>query len=431
MSRPVPEVDRLAGMLTYATDTGPVKGVIRAAKGDFVVEEIFDMVEIEPERKQGYVPVYSLTKTGVDTPHATSELAEAIKSNVNFAGMKDSNAVTTQIVSARSSRAQDPETVIGRGFEARRVGYLPRPVSRGMISGNRFRIVVRSQEDLAGPVERSFGACSSRKVPNFFGYQRFGLKSMVNQRVGASIIRRDFRDAILALGGSPRRDEDEESAEARSLFREERYREAASMFSPRRQDIERKVALYLADRPGDYLGAFRRVPMIPRRLLVQSYQSYLFNVTLSRALDAGEDISEPLAGDNWSRVSPDGLRATKIHGVKEEFSSETSDEGRRSSLVPMVQLVGYAFRDYGSRFDRIIVELLREEGVQAVSFYLKEADEVSVEGGFRCAPLLATEMSQASVEGGVALTFKLGRGEYATTLLREVLKPEDPGLAGF
>jgi len=93
--------------------------------------------------------------------------------------------------------------------------------------------------------------------------------------------------------------------------------------------------------------------------------------------------------------------------------------------------VGYAFRDYGSRFDRLIVPILKEEGIAPSQFYLKEAEEVSNEGGFRQAPLLATGMKREQVEGGVTLSFNLGRGEYATTLLREVLKPEDPLISGF
>ncbi len=113
-------------------------------------------------------------------------------------------------------------------------------------------------------------------------------------------------------------------------------------------------------------------------------------------MEAGLDIGRVEAGDNWAEVSPSGLGVGSIHGVKEPRSAADS--------VLLVQLVGYAFRDYGSRFDRLIVPILREEGVEPSSFYLKEAEEISNEGGFRQAPLLAKDCeyaaagSQASAE---------------------------------
>ena len=74
---------------------------------------------------------------------------------------------------------------------------------------------------------------------------------------------------------------------------------------------------------------------------------------------------------------------------------------------------------------------MKEERVSPASFYIKEAEEMSSEGGFRPAPLLSSDRSFKKEERGFALEFSLGKGEYATVLLREVLKPEQPQLAGF
>ncbi len=340
---------------------------------------------------------------------------------MNFAGLKDSNAVTVQYASARSSESDDPPSVHGRMFDAERIGYLPRPVNRAMMTGNSFRIVVRTAQDIARSVEEVYQACAKRRIPNFFGYQRFGLRGMVNHRVGRAILARDFRGAVQVFLGEHREGESPESREARTLAGEERYREALRQFS-RRQDIERRVATRLAEKPGDYLGALRRIPMVPRRLFVQAYQSYLFNRTASEASKAGLDISRAEDGDNWANLAPDLLRCTKTHGVKEPVLGQA---------VPLIQIVGYGFRNYGSRFDKLMMAVLEEESVEPPRFYIKEAEELSNEGGFRHAPLLAKDLTQESIPGGAALSFSLGKGEYATTLLREVLKPEDPLHAGF
>ena len=421
MSLQPPPPDISCGMTAYATGNGRHAGRLRASREDFQVNEILDLGLVESERKSGYVPVYSVRKNGVDTPHAADELAASLKSRVNFAGLKDSNAVTVQYVSARSSRADDPPLVHGRMFEAERIGYLPRPISRGMMSGNRFRIVVRTEEDLTGTVERVYRACLERKIPNFFGYQRFGLRGMANHTVGRAIVRRDFRGAIQAFLCEPRQGESPEAREARKLAADGRYREARELFSPR-QDIERRVTARLAEKPEDHLGAIRRIPMVPRRLFVQAYQSYVFNRTASESVSAGLDISRAEPGDNWTTLTADQLRSTKTHGVREPLAD---------GAVPLIQIVGYGFRDYGSRFDRLMIEILREDSVDPRSFYIKEAEELSNEGGFRHVPLLASDMAQEPGPGTMTLAFSLGKGEYATTLLREVMKPEDPLSSGF
>ncbi|MGH9919517.1 MAG: tRNA pseudouridine(13) synthase TruD, partial [Nitrososphaerales archaeon] len=99
--------------------------------------------------------------------------------------------------------------------------------------------------------------------------------------------------------------------------------------------------------------------------------------------------------------------------------------------IPLIQIVGYAYRNYGSRFDSVLAEVMAEERVSPSSFYIKEAEEMSSEGGFRPAPLLSSDLSFEKEEHGFVLEFSLGKGEYATVLLRELLKPEQPQLAGF
>jgi tRNA pseudouridine13 synthase len=378
--------------------------------------------EIVQVRTPGLVPVYKVTKAGVDTPHVAREIAGLIKSEVNFAGLKDKNAAVVQYMSARSTRASAPPELRGNRFEAHLVGFS-KPVTRGMLTGNRFRIVVEASIDLGADVERCFDACRGKRVANFFGYQRFGLRGGVNRRVGKAIVAKDFAGANLLILAEPREGEDEQAEEARRLCREERYGDAALLFSAR-QDIERKVASHLSRKPGDHIGALRTIPIPIRRLLVNSYQAYIFNLALSRAFMEGLDISAASPGDNWARLKEGGLAVGRVHGVKEEVP-------RDAQAIPLIQIVGYGYRDYGSRLDRVLAEVIREEGVRPGSFYIKEAEEMSNEGGFRPAPLLCADLSVDTEKRGFVLEFSLGKGEYATVLLREVLKPEDPQSAGF
>jgi tRNA pseudouridine13 synthase len=417
-----PQVDVESGMLTYSTGGARHAGRLRANFQDFQVQELISLKEVVQTRAPGLVPIYKVTKAGVDTPHVAREIAAMIKSEVNFAGLKDKNANVVQYISARSSRASAPPELRGSRFEAQLVGFS-KPVTRGMLIGNRFRILVETVEDIGPDIEACFESCREGRVANFFGYQRFGLKGGMNRRAGKAIVEKEFARATGLILAEPREGEDENAKEARRLCSDKRYGDAVRLFSPR-QDLERSLASHLSQKPEDHIGALRKIPIPIRRLLVNSYQSYLFNLALSRAVGDGIEISSARSGDNWAGLKEGALTVGRVHGVKEEVPNHTL-------AVPLVQIVGYAYRNYHSRFDDVLAKVIEEEGVSPGSFYIKEAEEMSSEGGFRPAPLLSSDLSFEREGRGFVLEFSLGRGEYATVLLREVLKPELPQLTGF
>ncbi len=53
--------------------------------------------------------------------------------------------------------------------------------------------------------------------------------------------------------------------------------------------------------------------------------------------------------------------------------------------------------------------------------------EVSSEGGFRQAAIHCSDYSSYDT----TVEFSLSRGSFATILLREIMKPKDPIIAGF
>jgi tRNA pseudouridine13 synthase len=97
----------------------------------------------------------------------------------------------------------------------------------------------------------------------------------------------------------------------------------------------------------------------------------------------------------------------------------------------MVQLAGFAYRNYGSRFDSCIEEVMTQERVSAKDFYVKSMQEVSAEGGFRVPHVVFRDGSFACEGNRADLSFTLARGQYATVLLREVTKPADPVVGGL
>jgi tRNA pseudouridine13 synthase len=397
----VAAVDVAVGMERYATEGPECSGRARSYADDFQVEEVLSALSFVKEPVQGYLPLYRVEKRGIDTMHMAKEISAELKSRVSYGGLKDSRARAVQYVTPTSTRSARPERIEKEKFSANLLGYIPSPLTRGSLNGNRFSIVLRDCCDqIGGRLEDAFAAARDKKIPNYFGLQRFGTAGTGTHLVGRALVKRDFEGAVRLLVG--------EEGKGEGLGRG--------------QDVERSVAMELRGRPGEWVGALRKVPIRLRRLYVQAYQSYIFNRTMSLALAAGEDITAYKKGDNWAEVSGDGLSTSYPKSAK------ASPEGK---AVPVVQLAGYAYRDYGSRFDAYTGAAMKSEGVSPVDFYVEEMQEVSAEGGFR-RPHLAVSDGTWKVEGSVAtLRFALARGQYATVLLREVLKPGDPAGSGL
>jgi len=418
----VPESDRAVGMEVYATKTSPCHAKLRTTDSDFGVEEAFGKGAVSDIQGPGMVPLYRVEKHSVDTLHVARALAGPLKSRVTYAGMKDKRAVAVQYMTPTTSKAARPPVVEEDRFTARLVGYLPRPISRSMIAGNRFRITLRECcSEVSDCVQQALDNARSMRLPNFYGHQRFGTKDQVTHRVGKELVQRRFKDAVWALLCERRSSDDEEADRARRLLADGKYDEGSRLL-PERQDVERMVARRLAKGPSEYVHALRAAPIAVRRLYVQALQSYLFNRTLSEAVRRGIDISSVTAGDNWADLAKDGLNLGKVHGVREELV-----EG----AVPVVQIPGHAFRNYGSRFDECLQRVLADEGIDPRSFFVEEMQEVSAEGGFRRAHLVVSEPSFKVAEDVATLEFALPRGGYATVLLREIIKPADPFASGF
>lgn len=417
-----PESDRAIGIDLYATDFAPCQATLRAEPEDFLVEEWLVEAVFSAEPKPGFVPVYRVEKHSIDTMHVAKALGNALKSRVTYAGMKDKRASAVQYLTPASARSERPQLVEDANFSARLVGYLPRPITRSMMSGNRFKITLRNCcPEIGERISQVLTEAVALKLPNFFGPQRFGIRNPVTHRVGGAIVRGRFDEALTILISEPRVGDSEETLEARRLIAEGEF-ERGGRLLPEGQDVEKMVARRLAREPLNLVGALRAVPIAVRRLYVQAFQSYLFNRTLSAAIAKQLDISTAMPGDNWAELAGDGLNLGKVHGVREPMTGRA---------VPVVQLAGYAYRNYGSRFDECLRGVMEEESVEPGEFFVKEMQEVSVEGGFRRPHLQVSEPSSEVSEGLARIRFVLPRGGYATVLLREIVKPADPFASGF
>lgn len=378
----VPPADEAVGMLCYSTDGPGGGGRLRSGPDDFEVDEMLAPGVLESACEPAGYPLYLLSKKGMDTNRALEAVRRMTGMRLLAMGLKDAHASTRQYLYS-TSRAGGPAAAGGPGWQVRKIGCTKRPLSKRHMAGNRFTIRVEG-----GGGNGWFD--TGMPVANFYGYQRFGLPRPVTHLVGRALVAGDPAGAVRAMLGPGAHDPPAMLASLRPGAR-----------------LERLVLESLAG-DGDPVRALRALPVWLRRLYVNAYQSYIFNLAMSAALDAGESMA-PSEGDVCYGPGGDLCRSSGQRGLR--------------LAVPVAGHSYYA----KTRFHRHVAGAAAREGVRMRDFTVPKLQESAAEGGFRQALVSVSGFE----EDGGRFSFALSRGSYATVLLREIIKPADPASAGF
>ena len=412
----IPKIDLQAGMECYCTNFVGTGGAIKQRSEGFVVSElIYESLHISPSYSESYrYPLYILEKQDIDSNHALFEIKRNLHMRFRIMGIKDAKAVTAQYAGTERVMKNPPSELKTNHTRLILKGFTKYPLDKRFLAGNKFEIKIYN----ARSSDLSSFTSQIDKIGNFYGLQRFGSERLVTHLVGREIIKRNFLHAVQLLLSYTTEFDTQMSKEIRDMCSDpSNYRQVLKML-PRGMDIERQVLSELVAGK-DSITALRAIPITIRRLFVQAYQAYIFNRCLSRAVMAGEDLLQPQTGDLCFEMEGP---ATFGRIIKYHPSSKTK-------LVPAIRMAGYTFQPGKGRFEIITKAILQEEELDAKDFYIKEMQELSHQGGFRQAPLWCTDFCYK--RDPLRVSFKLPKGSYATTLLREIIKPNDPITSGF
>ena len=413
----VPQIDSLAGMDCYCTSFAGIGGSIKHGSEGFRVSELVDEsldISLSYDENHHY-PLYVLEKQDIDSNHALFEIERELHMRFRVMGIKDAKAVTSQYAGMERVMRNPPTQLMSRHTRLTLKGFTKQPLEKRFLAGNKFEIRIYNarSSDLSSFVPQVI------KVGNFYGLQRFGSERLVTHLVGREIVKRNFTQAVGLLLSYTTEFDSQMSREIRNKCSDPKnYRQVLKIL-PRGMDIERQVLSMLVAGK-NAIAALRAVPIMIRRLFVQAYQAYIFNRCLSRAIMGGEDLLQPRAGDLCFEMEG---RVTFGRIIKFNPDSKTK-------LVPAIRMAGYSFQPGKGRFENITRAILQEEEVDPKEFYIKEMQELSHQGGFRQAPLWCTDFWYER-DPLLMVSFKLPKGSYATTLLREIIKPDDPIRSGF
>jgi tRNA pseudouridine13 synthase len=292
---------------------------------------------------------------------------------------------------------------------------------QGHLKGNRFSIKVRATDmSRALHAKRVLDQLVRLGVPNAFGEQRFGAM-LNNHLVGRELILGNFQ-GVLDLLLLPEPGHYGSHLEARQMYARGDLAGAYAAF-PRTLHTERTILRLLA-KGVEPKHAIRAAGVRSLAFYVSSWQSAVFNRVLERRITQGT-FATFVPGDLAMHV--DSRNTFQV--TEEELSrEETTDRLASFEISPTGPMWGARMRRASGAVDAMEVEALKSWGVtieQIEAFDAQTRD--MIEGARRP---LRVRLSDADVEGGidehghyVRCVFDLPRGAFATTVMREVIKP--------
>ena len=457
---PVPKIDELLGIKVYATETSGVGGVIREAVDDFVVEEVLvDGSKATIEKagahqvlgtshiKQQYL-LCILVKRNWDTFIALRNIAKQLgisQKQIHIAGIKDAKAITAQHITIENCSLEDASKVHINGIAIHPVGYFRDKLSPYYLLGNNFAIKIKTIKCSGSTVEQQITETAETLdaiggIPNFFGHQRFGTKRPITHLVGKAIVGGDFEEAAMLFLAKSSVHEHPASRQARTELRSTRDFKQALQNFPKQLHFERLMLRHLVEKSEDFVGAFRRLPVKLQELFVQAYQSYLFNRFLSERVKNGFSLGRAEVGDYVVNVERSGLpmfHTAKV--VNSENVAEVNKSVKAGRMRVALPLIGSKQKLSKGAMEQIERQILKEEDIQTGNFRIHAIPDMRRGGGLRAIVTPVKNFKLNSVSACAAsqrahqvdLSFMLLRGSYATVLLREIIKPNDPIMAGF
>jgi tRNA pseudouridine13 synthase len=358
----------------------PTKGYIKDKFEDFIVKEVMK----KPEKKDGAYTYFTLKKSNWTTMDAINKVAKHCHiswKRFTFAGTKDRNAVTEQLISVKGVGEKTLKEIKIKDIELKDFFTSDEPLRLGDLLGNEFTVTVKDYEckDIK-KVLKNFEELCAKGLLNYFGEQRFGIQRPNNHFIGKHILRENYEEALKELLAKTYEQEGDESGKARQYLWDnwKDWKNALEKF-PKYLTVERIVLNHLAKYPNDYVNSIRRLPKNIAKILVYSYQSYLFNMALSELYEKG------LISD-FELVLP----------------------GHESDLKSM----GAA----------VYEKILEKENITLSDFKVASYPEISSRGSMRKTLIYPKNFKIIEIKKDYyTVSFELEKSAYATIVLRELV----------
>ncbi|CAM0954682.1 unnamed protein product [Alopecurus aequalis] len=358
---------------------------------------------------------FNLCKENKDTQDALGVIGKMLglqSRAFGFSGTKDKRAVTTQQVTVFKVPANKLAALNKRlyGIKVGNFCYVKEGLGLGQLMGNRFTItlrgVVAESEDV---INAAMDGLGKNGFINYYGLQRFGSGSVPTHRIGAALLRGEWKTAVnLVL--DPRERERDDIKEVREHYKQHGDIDKALRNFPRHLVAERAILMCLKKCPGNYLQALKGIPRTLRMMYVHSYQSYLWNHAASMRVEK-YGISQVIEGDLiYSKESRQEEATSLATSEADDGHANSSEIDICSEILPeeniqSVKIVDsedlskgiYSFEDVvlplpgsqalfpGNEVAEIYHEMAKKDGISLTenAHGVKEFSITSMKGGYR------------------------------------------------
>ena len=389
------------------------EGTIKNSPDDFHVEEIPG--EITRDDNGKYL-IIRVRLNDWDTSSFVTSLARALqisRKRVSFSGTKDKKAITEQYFCINAPVSGVP--YLGPGIEIIETFRSNTLLRLGYLRGNRFMIRVGSAGTINDRVsEIASFIMQNGGFPNFYGIQRFGSVRPITHRVGRYILQGRMEDAAMEYLYDPEFD----SEDYRKAFFDTRDVKVALRDFPNSLRFERSI-LGRIEETGKLSEGLSRVPIELGKMFVHAYQSRVFNILLSNRIGNSTRMDDVFPGDVCYSV--DEFFNPEREPVKAELFNMDKIKALSvgSRLRPTLPVPGYDTVFATPEEEAEVMEIISADDLTLRSFRVPHHPELSSRGERRIVSSIPVGFSLPEKN---VMEFALGRGTYATSFIREMIR---------
>ena len=354
--------------------------MFKIAPQDFIVEEL----PLYEPSCAGEHTFFAIRKRNLSTLEAINRIARELQvpsRDFGYAGLKDKNAVTTQVLSVEGIPPEQVMKIEQPDIEVLWAERHAHKLRIGHLRGNRFQITVRDfTQDQLSIVKTIMERLATEGVPNRFGVQRFGNRND-SHLIGKALMKSDWETVV-------------------------RYMLADD--TPQANDVARRMQRELVRKSAE--KAVMCIPHRLRKLFLSAYQAYLFNCILEKR---APDLGTLLDGD---------LAVKHSNGAPFLVTDASIEQHRADALEisPSGPIFGYKMRLPANPVLTMETSLLADEGIRLEK--IRKVMGIRLPGTRRPLRMPMTYHEVSAVDNAsIHLSFTLPAGGYATVVLEEML----------
>jgi len=297
----------------FGNKTNLPTGYLKLWPQDFIVEEksmygvqetvdFADLFDTKKTFSEKEPTIYAtLVKCKLPTFEATNDLARLLEiepKKIQSAGIKDTDAMTSQLISIRKTDIEKIKKVSSPYYFLKNIYSGKGVVEIGSLEANKFTILIRTNPDFdKDQFNQNLEEVKRHGFFNFFYSQRFGSPRFINWFWGALVLKGEYEKSVssfLCSGGQ----------REISYFKNIRVEIKKNLGNwdkildiikplPIALQNEIRVVEYLRKNPNDFVGALKQIEK-QLQLWVFAYSSLLFNRKISEYISNGTKLPETL-----------------------------------------------------------------------------------------------------------------------------------------